>query len=59
MYKCFLLVINDIKEKVVLELDFKIDDKKKSDKKRESLLEKEDKFFELLFLKFKVRNREI
>nr|XP_044619157.1 fibrous sheath-interacting protein 2-like [Equus asinus] len=59
VYKCLSPATNDTKKKVVLEPDFKIDDKKKSDKKRESSLEKEDKPFELPSLKSKVRNREI
>ncbi|XP_057573554.1 fibrous sheath-interacting protein 2-like [Hippopotamus amphibius kiboko] len=44
---------DDTKTKVVLQPNFKINDKKKSDKK------KVDRPFELPSLKFKVRNREI
>ncbi|XP_023381266.1 fibrous sheath-interacting protein 2-like [Pteropus vampyrus] len=60
VYQCLSPATDNTKnKKVILESDLKTDDKKKSDKKRENSLEKEDRPFELLFLKSKVRNREI
>ncbi|XP_058147116.1 fibrous sheath-interacting protein 2-like [Dasypus novemcinctus] len=58
-YKHFSPAIDDTKNKIVLEQDFKIDNKNKSDEKRENSLEKEDGPFELPSLKSKVRNKEI
>ncbi|KAB1252624.1 Fibrous sheath-interacting protein 2 [Camelus dromedarius] len=45
-------------KKLVLETDFQIVDKKKSEKKKESSLRKGDRLFELPSLKSKLRNRE-
>lgn len=58
-YQHFSPATNDTKHKNFgLEQDFKIDNKKNSDKKRESSLEKKDMPFELPPLKSKLKNRE-
>ncbi|XP_077003058.1 fibrous sheath-interacting protein 2-like [Tamandua tetradactyla] len=59
-YKHFSPATNNTEnDKVVLEPDFKIGNKKKSDEKRENSLEKEDRPFELHFWKPNVRNKEM